>query len=49
MRNRFRATGGFRENPEQALKSRIEALQAEMETLRKQLADPDAEPPADRQ
>ncbi len=49
LRNRFGANGGFRENPEQTLKNRIETLQAEMETIRKQLADLDAEPPVARQ
>ena len=48
MRNRFRVQGGFRENTEQALQTRIATLQAEMETLRKQLADLAAQPPGDR-
>ncbi len=48
MRNRFRASGGFRGYSEHAPTDRIETLQAEMETLRKQLADLDSKPPTDR-
>ncbi len=47
MRNRFRVQGGFRENTEQALQTRIATLQAEMEAIRKQLADLAAQPPGD--
>lgn len=48
MRNRFRSSGGFRRYSEQSLTDRIETLQAEIETLRKQLTDLDSKPPTDR-